>query len=84
MGCINLLFTSVSLLLVQFSWCIGELVANCSDGISLHMVAVCKISQHRNNTCSICFLFDKPQYEEAAFFCCCFGVGIFVFVLADE
>lgn len=59
---------AVSLLLIQFSWCVREFVANCSNGISLHMVAVWKISPHRNNTCFICFLFDKPQCKEAAFF----------------
>lgn len=79
-SCIDLLLRSLkaaSLLLIQFSWCVRELVADCPDGISLHMVAVWKISPHRNNTCSICFLFDKPQCKEVAFFCCCFGVGIF-------
>lgn len=56
------------------------------NGISLHMVAVCKISLHRNNACSISFLFDKPQYKEAAFFVLAVALGLvfFVFVLADE
>lgn len=75
---------AVLLLLIQFSWCVREFVANCSNGISLHMVAVWKISPHRNNTCSIRFLFDKPQCKEVAFFCCCFGVGVFVFMPTDE
>lgn len=27
----------------KFSWCTRELVANCFNGISLHVVAVCRI-----------------------------------------